>query len=213
MMEYVTIDTKRLFGLEIAAGHYVDWTIFMQVLPPSVSNIYHRSPMIFDRAKGSSKNHQAWVGGYKNHVTECMNIACQQYRWMNQVRFLPFTLEEALVVLFLHDIEKPFKHQGRLYRCKVHNGFCNCVQEENIEATKENRNKFRKDLIEDYGISLTDAQWNALEYIEGVPDSVYTPNERTMGELAAFCHTCDILSARLWWDRGLGVPLGSNRWE
>jgi len=39
MMEYVTIDTKRLFGLEIAAGHYVDWTTFMQVLPPSVSNI------------------------------------------------------------------------------------------------------------------------------------------------------------------------------
>jgi hypothetical protein len=213
MIEYGTIDTKRLFGLEIAAGHYADWTTFIQILPTSVSNIYHSFPMIFDRAKGSSKNHQAWEGGYKDHITECMNIACQQYRWMNQARFLPFTLEDALVVLFLHDIEKPFKLEGRLYRCKYHNGHCGCKDEESIEATKENRKKFRDELIQSWGVSLTDAQKNALEYVEGVPDSKYTPKERTMGELAAFCHTCDIISARLWWDRGLGVPFGSNRWE
>jgi len=40
------------------------------------------------------------------------------------------------------------------------------------------------------------------QYVEGVPDSEYTPGERTMGELAAFCHCCDIISARLWHDKG-----------
>src|SRR5208282_6376755 len=59
----------------------------------------HRS--LFYAAKGSSKNHQAWEGGYISHVVETMNIAKWLYR--TSPRRLSFTLAEALEVMFLHD--------------------------------------------------------------------------------------------------------------
>jgi hypothetical protein len=136
-------------------------------------------------SRGSSHNHQAWDGGYIDHVVETMNIACQQYNWMSRSRPMPFTLGDALLVMFLHDIEKPWKH-GK----------------PEIEMTKQERKDFRSKMIAEYGIELTDEHRNALKYVEGVPDSEYTPGERTMGRLAAFCHCCDILSARLWHDEG-----------
>lgn len=135
-------------------------------------------------AKGSGHNHQAWEGGYLNHVLEVMNIGYWLYT--SSPRLFPFTLHEALEVLFWHDIEKPFA-EGLKAAGKY---------------SKADRKAFRAAIITDRKIDLTSEQWNALKYIEGVPDSEYTPGERTMGELAAFCHCCDILSARVWHDRG-----------
>jgi hypothetical protein len=137
-------------------------------------------------AAGSSHNHQAWKGGYLDHIAEVMNIAELLYYTMDHLRLLPFSLSDALVVLFLHDLEKPWKY----------------VPSDIVLKTKEDRKRFRDELIAQYGIELNDMQKNALRYVEGVPDSEYTPGERTMGELAAFCHMCDIASARLWHDRG-----------
>jgi hypothetical protein len=135
------------------------------------------------RAQGSSHNHQAWEGGWVNHTQEVMNVAIQLYPTLNDLRPLPFSVQDALLVLFLHDLEKPFKHLIKPY-------------------TKENRREWREFALFDMGIELTDEQKNALRYVEGVPDAEYTPDERTMGELAAFCHCCDIISARLWHDKG-----------
>lgn len=59
-------------------------------------------------APGSSKNHQAWDGGYHNHVTETMNIAMWLYS--AAPRPLPFSLTDVLEVMFLHDIEKIWKY-------------------------------------------------------------------------------------------------------
>lgn len=130
-------------------------------------------------AVGSSHNHQAWEGGYLDHVTEALNLACWLYE--TSPRPLPFKLEDALVVMFLHDIEKPFKGQ-----CKW--------------PTKEDRREFRNTFIQQNQIALTDVQKNALEYVEGEHD--YSNTERKMNELAAFCHCCDILSARVWYSKG-----------
>lgn len=141
----------------------------------------------FEIARGSSHNHQAWDGGYLDHVVETLNIAF----WLvtTSPRPLPFSLSDALEVMFLHDLEKPWKHT------KYHN--------ETLSLTsKSERRAFRDMLIQQYGIQLSDEQRNALRYVEGVPDSEYTPGKRTMGELAALCHCCDILSARLWHDKG-----------
>jgi hypothetical protein len=141
-------------------------------------------------APGSSKNHQAWEGGYLNHVVETMNIACWLYE--TSPRTLPFTLADALEVMFLHDLEKPWKHLAAVV-----------VKHEMPQlVTKEQRKAFRAELIQEYGIQLSDEQVNALKYVEGIPDSEYQPGERIMGPLAAFCHCCDILSARLWHDKG-----------
>lgn len=135
-------------------------------------------------APGSSHNHQAWAGGFIDHTTETLNIAWWLYR--TSPRPFPFELPHALEVMFLHDIEKPFSADLKLAG----------------KYSKPDRRAFRAAVITDRKINLTPEQWNALRYVEGVPDSEYTPGERTMGELAAFCHCCDILSARLWHDKG-----------
>ena len=140
---------------------------------------------------GSSHNHQCWAGGYADHVTETMNIAFWLYS--TSPRPLPFALADALEVMFLHDLEKPFK-EGKALR-DPRTGIL-------YEATKAHRKQLRAELIKHYGIVILSEQENALRYVEGVPDSEYTPGERTMNELAAFCHCCDILSARLWHDKG-----------
>jgi hypothetical protein len=88
-----------------------------------------------------------------------------------------------MMVMFLHDIEKPFKAEfGPTWR------------------TKEDRRNFRKNLIQQNEIALSRTQWNALEYVEGEHD--YSNKERMMGEMAALCHCADILSARLWHNKG-----------
>jgi len=130
-------------------------------------------------AAGSSHNHQAWKGGYLDHIVETMNIACWLYE--TSPRPFPFSLEDALVVMFLHDIEKPFKGIS-------------------VWPTKEARRLFRDTFIQQSQIALTDEQSNAICYVEGEHD--YSSTERKMGTLAAFCHCCDIFSARLWHNKG-----------
>ena len=50
--------------------------------------------------------------------------------------------------------------------------------------------------ILEYGLVLTPAQENALKYVEGEHND-YTNKQRLMNELAAFCHLCDVTSARI----------------
>jgi hypothetical protein len=146
-------------------------------------------------APGSSHNHQAWVGGYEDHIVECCNIARLQYAALSQAtgRALPFTLRDALLVLFFHDFEKPWKRE------------CNF-------QGKQERHIFRAQMIGYYAIHLTTQQLNALKYAEGEGDD-YSGQRRVMNELAAFVHSCDVLSARLWHDRPLaeGESFGPGR--
>jgi hypothetical protein len=206
------IKEQRITELEIENGWYLPIGALLDLMPEVYARILQENYDLITTAAGSSHNHQAWRGGYLDHVVETMNIACQQFRWMDKVRVLPFTLYEALEVLFLHDIEKPWKYAPNRElpaapELRANSSF-RCLP----VKTKEDRKKFRDAVIEHYKIELTDDQKNALRYIEGVPDSEYTPGERTMGELAAFCHTCDILSARMWHDQGKDVVHGAIRW-
>ena len=226
----------RLATLEMERGHYLDFTALMALVSHQnrdrLWTIVRDNVSCFRPAKGSSSNHQAWEGGYLDHIAETMNIACQLYNTLNNLRRLPFSLSNALEVMFLHDIEKPFRDSpetitplGVSFKQYVDNAYeawdkslslvdkavmSSCAPGTRINL-KAIRRQFRTDIIEKYGIMLTPAQENALHYVEGVPDDEYTPNERMMGKLAAFCHSCDILSARLWYDKGQLVP--APAWE
>jgi hypothetical protein len=148
---------------------------------PEAAKLKHVMKYAADKgAAGSGHNHQAWPGGYADHVTEVLNIAIWLY--VTSPRKLPFKLEDALLVLFLHDIEKPFKIDGHVW------------------TTKEARRAFRELVIQMNEVRLTDEQKNALEYVEGEHD--YSGTERKMGPMAAFCHICDVFSARVWHDKG-----------
>jgi hypothetical protein len=143
-------------------------------------NIANKNHDRFFDARGSSHNHQAWDGGYMDHVREVMNIAVVLYNSLNPLRSLPFSLADALIVMFLHDIEKPWKHEFKLI--------------------KSERPGFRQKMLDQYGIVLTEDQARAFKYVEGENED-YTPDRRIMNELGAFCHMCDIASARLWHNR------------
>jgi hypothetical protein len=137
----------------------------------------------FTAAPGSRHKHQAWPGGYYGHLAETMKIADHVYTGMSQIRPLPFTLQDAVLVLFLHDLEKPFKY------IKPINDF-------HSEALKI---AFVKEMIKRYGIVLSHEQQNALKYIHG-EGSEHNSTTRVQGPLAAFVHSCDTMSARIWYD-------------
>ncbi|MBX4190352.1 hypothetical protein KW791_03615, partial [Candidatus Parcubacteria bacterium] len=65
---------------------------------------------LFQTVPGSTNNHQAWPGGYWDHVREIMNIAIVNHKGLSELRPLPFSLSDALLVVFLHDLEKPWKY-------------------------------------------------------------------------------------------------------
>jgi len=149
----------------------------------------------FAEAWGSSHNHQAWPGGYLEHVRDVMNIALALHDTLSGFRFLPFSVSDALLVLFLHDIEKPWK--GDYHKLVYENiGLGTNVDNCGLAWTKRTRSIVRNILLRDYGFELTSEQENAMQYVEGEGNE-YMSTRRVMNELAAFCHMCDVASARI----------------
>lgn len=82
-------------------------------------------------------------------------------------RPLPFSKSDAILILFLHDLEKSWRID-----------------------TKEAFKKFRENKLTEYNLVLSNYQLNGLTYVEGEL-SFYSSTHRVMNELAAFCHQCD----------------------
>lgn len=144
---------------------------------------------LFATVQGSTHNHQAWPGGYFDHVREAMNIAVVLYQQLSALRPLPFSLSDILLVVYLHDIEKPWKYElvdGQLQHKADMQG-------------KAAHQAFRMAMLAKYGVTLTADHENGLKYAEGELAD-YTNQRRVMGPLAALAHMCDVASARLWFD-------------
>src|SRR3989344_8029313 len=146
---------------------------------------------LFSKARGSGYNHQAWEGGYLDHLTEIMNLAIILYEPLNCCRTLPFSLSDALLVLYLHDLEKPWRY------------LINDKREAVINPELKNKRTQVKDFvikkIEEYGFNLTPEHWNGIWYAEGEHND-YSSKRRTKLPLAAFVHMCDTWSARGWYN-------------
>jgi hypothetical protein len=106
---------------------------------------------------------------------------------LGHLRPLPFSLSDALVVLFVHDLEKPWAYEevGGVWRRR--DGF------------KENAHEFRMVKLAEARITLSAELERAVLFVEG-EGSHYNNRARGMSPLAAFCHMCDVVSARLWHD-------------
>lgn len=146
---------------------------------------------LFETTRGSTHNHQTWDGGYIDHITDGMNYARHLYTFDSGFgRSLPFSVSDALLIFFLHDLEKPWRilvdEEGKASnRVGI--------------ATKDEFRKFREDKLATYGLVLTPHQLNAFTYIEGEYKD-YSSEYRAMNELAAFCHKVDTWCARGWYD-------------
>lgn len=145
---------------------------------------------LFETVQGSTHNHQAWPGGYIDHVVEIMNVGVVLYGTLGALRPLPFSLSDLLLVVFLHDVEKPWKYELRDDGLLHH--------KESMQ-TKEQHQAFRLAKMAEYGVVLTADQENGLKYAEGEIND-YSNRRRAMGPLAALAHMCDVASARLWFD-------------
>ena len=167
--------------------------------------IYADYKDLFDTAPGASNNHHTWEGGYRHHVEQTMNLfrslffQAETNGWIAQLPEAErFNLSDGLTIMWLHDLEKPFKY--RLVEERL---------EDNPELKdKKARKQFRQTMIERYGIRLNSEQQNALLHVEGVRDEYYTPNERVDHPLAAMCHCADLISARVLYNlRSNGTPV------
>ena len=149
----------------------------------------HRT--LFERARGSTHNHQTWDGGYIDHITDGMNYARHLYALDSALgRPMPFSLSDALLIFYLHDLEKPWRilvqESGQ------------AINRPDLD-TKAAFKAFREEKLADYGMVLTPAQLNGLTYVEGEMGD-YSSTRRVMNELAAFCHKVDVWSARQCYD-------------
>jgi hypothetical protein len=144
---------------------------------------------LFETAQGSTHNHQVWEGGYIDHITDGMNYVRHLYTFDEAFgRPLPFSRSDALLIFFLHDLEKPWRI---LVDAEGH-----ASNREGI-ATKAEFKEFREKKLAEYGLTLTPYQLNAFTYIEGEHQD-YSSKHRVMNELAAFCHKIDNWCARGW---------------
>ena len=143
---------------------------------------------LFQTVQGSTNNHQNWPGGYFDHVQEIMNIAVILYERLNSIRPLSFSLSDLLLVVYLHDIGKPWKYELREDGQLHHKA---------IMQNKENHQRFRMAKLAEYGVVFTLEQENGMKYTEGELND-YTNRRRVMGPLACVAHMCDVCSARLW---------------
>lgn len=145
---------------------------------------------LFQTVQGSTNNHQAWPGGYFDHVQEIMNIAVALYERLNSLRPLPFSLSDLLLVVYLHDVEKPWK-------CELHDD--GQLHHKPSMQTKEGHQRFRMAKLAEYGIVFTPEQENGIRYAKGEIND-YSNRHRVMGPLACVVHMCDVCSARLWFN-------------
>ncbi|MDP2344997.1 MAG: hypothetical protein Q8O67_28890 [Deltaproteobacteria bacterium] len=152
---------------------------------------------LFETVQGSTHNHQAWPGGYLDHVVEIMNVGVVLHDKLGAIRPLPFSLSDLLLVVFLHDVEKPWKYELRDDGMLHH--------KESMQ-TKEQHQAFRLAKLAEYGVTFTPDQENGMKYAEGEIND-YSNRRRAMGPLAALAHMCDVASARLWFDH----PTGAHR--
>ena len=164
--------------------------------------ILEENDKLFKTIQGSTHNHQDWPGGYWDHVREVMNIAIVLYQKTDPLRILPFSLSDTLLVLFLHDLEKPWKYEA---------GFDGELRIRKDLSAPETEHWFRDKKLYNYGIVLTAQQKNAMYYVHGEL-SDYSSRKKMMGPLAAFCHICDIFSARIWFDYPKEGPLEDSWW-
>ena len=146
---------------------------------------------LFELTRGSTHNHQTWPGGYIDHVTDGMNYTVHLYDFDASFgRPLPFSKSDALLIFFLHDLEKPWRIEV------LPDG---TVKNREGLNTKALYKQFREDRLQEYGLELTPDQLNGLTYVEG-EISDYSSTHRVRNELAAFCHKVDVWSARAWYD-------------
>lgn len=91
-------------ALTVATLPYRDWPELLELIEGEAGEriraLYAEHWPACAAAAGSSHNHQAWTGGYWDHLREVLNLACVQYASLSACRPLPPSRADSLD---LHD--------------------------------------------------------------------------------------------------------------
>lgn len=167
-------------------------------------NIYTDHEELFHSTLGSSHNHQAWHGGYADHIAECLRINSLVYDALSTLRPLTFSKASGAIALFFHDIEKPFKYGPKTdAECFRWQSQCADTHQGDWEAVKYD---ILTHFETQYGLSFTAEEMNALHYTHGEGNH-HRKDARVASPLAAHVHHCDNTSARIWFNDGKGLSL------
>jgi len=152
----------------------------------------------FDVIPGSGANHQAWVGGYRAHIEEAMNIADFLYDDLHARRSLPFSKSQALFCVYMHDYDKLQR-----YQVKKDGNFTS-----ELYTGRDYLAETQKQLRSIFNYELSAEEYNAIKYAHGEGDD-YSKDRRIISPLGTLVHCADIISARIWFDDGRN----SNAWD
>lgn len=177
--------------------------LIAEIEDPRVSallQMYDDYKDIFHYAPGSSHNHQAWTGGYADHIAEIIRINYVTYDALNSLRKLPFNRDEATTALLFHDIEKPFRYGPQ------DNAECNKwrAQFTSYQEWEDGKWDILSVLEQRYGFKLTEAERHAIKYAHGEGDD-YRKDTRVATPLSSHVHHCDDASARIYAEDGKGL--------
>lgn len=162
--------------------------------------IYDDYKDLFHYGHGSSNNHQAWEGGYADHVAEILRANEVTYQALSSIRPLTFSKDSAAIALFFHDMEKPFRYGPKGdERCEKWRS-----QYETPHEWEVAKWAIIREMEQDYGLYFTDDEINALKYTHGEGDD-HRKDMRVSCPLAAHVHHCDNTSARIWPEDGKGL--------
>lgn len=162
-----------------------------QLQDPNKENLHRLYQDIINEvptARGSSNNKHQWrEWWYYDHIADILKFGKKMYDVLHSYRPLPFSFDDVVVVILIHDIEKPYKYSTN-------------NQKYNDILTLDNHG-IRDEIIHRYNIIFSPEQQNGIDYIHGEWDE-YSKTERIMWPLAAFCHSLDVISARIYFNDG-----------
>jgi hypothetical protein len=165
--------------------------------------IYNEHKDLFHISKGSNTKHQAWPGGYADHLTETFRVNQVTYEALaTGLRKPPFSKDSAIISLFFHDAEKLFKY-----------GPQNHTESNQWRALQIQKNLSWEDvkylviealICESLESFFTQDERNALKYTHG-EGSDYQKDKHVSCPLAAHVHHCDNTSSNIYRHQGQGL--------
>lgn len=148
----------------------------------------------YSDAKWSSFNHQAWTWWYMQHIKDILNLSEIIHDTTKDYHKNKFNIEDAYLVLFLHDIEKPV-----FYTKNKTNEVLDLLDWKTEKNKEEYVWKVRDYFLEKFNIILNDDIKHALKYIHWEWDD-FSQKKRISSPLGSHCHIADTFSARISYD-------------
>jgi hypothetical protein len=161
-------------------------------------DFHQRWNTILQDAPGSRSSSFSWRGGYLSHIKDTIEIAKRHHPVLPESSGID--LEEALIVLYFHDIERPVLY-ARSRGLQIPDG----VNETDLGVNSMGRISFYSEVLPSLGIELNKREFYALKFFHefvGVRAA-----DQSGEQLAGFCRMCDVYSHRA---TGFGASVSSK---